>query len=188
MRNLFTALTVGALLAVPATAFAETPTTTDQKNAAKECKALLKAAGSKQNLASSLGLKVNKNASNAYGKCVSKLSREEAAERKAAKTNAAKQCKAEQADANFAATHDGKTFAQFYGAKNDSSAYGKCVSTKAKAYNDKADEADQNRVNAAKACRAEQKDAATFAQAYGTGKNAFGKCVSRKAQAQNDQS
>ena len=189
MRKLFTALSVGALLAVPATAAAQEPTTTDKKNAAQECKALLKAAGSKQNLASTLGLTVNKNASNAYGKCVSKLAREEAAERKAAKSNAAKDCKAEQADQNFAAAHDGKSFAQFYGARNDSSAYGKCVSTKARANKAEADETDEDRTNAAKSCRAEQKaDAAKFASDYGTRRNAFGKCVSRKAQAQNDQS
>ena len=190
MRKLFTALSVGAALVIPATAFAEEPTTTDKKNAAQECKTLLKAAGSKQNLASTLGLTVNKNASNAYGKCVSKLAREEAAERKAAKSNAAKDCKAEQADQNFAANHGGKTFAQFYGARNESSAYGKCVSTKAKANKEESDDADQeNRVNPARACRAEQKaDAAKFAADYGTRRNAFGKCVSRKAQAQNDQS
>ena len=187
MRIFFTALSVGAALVVPAAAFAEEPTTTDHKNAAKECKALLKAAGSKQNLASTLGLTVNKNAKNAYGKCVSKLAREEAAERKAARSNAAKDCKAEQADQNFAATHDGKTFGQFYEAKNDSSAYGKCVSTKARANKSESDEADENRTNAAKSCRAEQKaDAAKFASDYGTRRNAFGKCVSRKAQAQND--
>lgn len=189
MNRLITALTVGAVLAVPATALAQEPTTTDRQNAAKECKALLKAAGSKQNLASTLGLTVNRNASNAYGKCVSKLAREEAAERKAARSNAAKECKAEQADANFAATHDGKTFAQHYGARNESSAYGKCVSTKAKANKSEADDEDEERTNAAKACRAEQKaDAAKFAADYGTRKNAFGKCVSRKAQAQNDES
>ena len=187
MRKLMTALTACALLALPATALGQTPTKTDRSNAAKDCKALLKAAGSKANLASSLGLTVNKNASNAYGKCVSKLAREEAAERKAARSNAAKDCKAERADANFAATHDGKTFAQFYNAKNDSSAYGKCVSTKAKENKEEADDADQNRVNAAKACRAEQKaDATKFGQDYGTARNAFGKCVSKKARAQND--
>lgn len=187
MNKLLTALIVGGALVVPASAIAD-PTTTDYKNAAKECKALLKAAGSKQNLASTLGLTVNKNAKNAYGKCVSKLAREEAAERKAARSNAAKDCKAEQADPNFAASHDGKTFAQFYEARNDSSAYGKCVSTKARANKAEADEADEDRENAAQACRREQKaDAAKFASDYGTRKNAFGKCVSRKAQAQNDQ-
>lgn len=189
MRRLITALTVGAALVLPASALAQEPTKTDKQNAATECKALLKAAGSKQNLASTLGLRVNRNARNAYGKCVSKLAREEAAERKAAKSNAAKECKAEQADPNFAASHEGKTFAQFYNARNDSSAYGKCVSTKARANKGEADEADEERTNAARACRSEQKaDAAKFAADYGTRKNAFGKCVSRKAQAQNDQS
>jgi hypothetical protein len=50
------------------------------------------------------------------------------------KINAAKECKAEQADPNFAATHDGKTFGEVYGTNaNDKNAFGKCVSSKAKA-------------------------------------------------------
>lgn len=48
--------------------------------------------------------------------------------------NAAKACKAERSDPNFAATHDGKTFDEFYGTnRNLKNAYGKCVSSKAKA-------------------------------------------------------
>lgn len=50
------------------------------------------------------------------------------------KVNAAKECKAEQADPNFAATHENKTFDEFYGTNaNKKNAFGKCVSTKAKA-------------------------------------------------------
>ena len=49
-------------------------------------------------------------------------------------TNAAKQCKAEQADPNFASTHGGKSFSDFYGTNpNKKNAFGKCVSSKAKA-------------------------------------------------------
>jgi hypothetical protein len=51
-----------------------------------------------------------------------------------ARTNAAKACKAETAtpEADFRATHDGESFAEFYGRnKNDRNAYGKCVSSKA---------------------------------------------------------
>ncbi len=50
------------------------------------------------------------------------------------KVNAAKECKAEQADPAFADTHEGKTFDEFYGTNgNKKNAFGKCVSTKAKA-------------------------------------------------------
>jgi hypothetical protein len=69
----------------------------------------------------------NKNKKNAFGKCVSttaKAAMEESAEERA---NAAKTCKAERA-ANPAA------FAQKYGTnKNKKNAFGKCVSTTAKA-------------------------------------------------------
>jgi len=45
-----------------------------------------------------------------------------------------KLCKAERADANFAAGHGGKTFAEHYGTNaNKKNAFGKCVSAKAKA-------------------------------------------------------
>ena len=72
--------------------------------------------------------------------------------------------------------------------------YGKCVSTEAKENKERADKADkakdEERINAAKACRAEQKtDPAAFKENYGTNannSNAFGKCVSEKAKAQND--
>ena len=44
-------------------------------------------------------------------------------------SNAAKECKAERADPDFAATHDGKTFEEFYGHEaTGRNAYGKCVS------------------------------------------------------------
>ena len=45
---------------------------------------------------------------NAYGRCVSKLAGTVQSEN----ANAAKQCAAERADTSFAASHDGKTFAQ----------------------------------------------------------------------------
>ena len=97
--------------------------------------------------------------------------------------NAAQECKAErEADAD--------AFAETYGAnKNGKNAYGKCVSTKAKAKEaaadakDKQDAAEQK--NAAKVCDAERDaDADAFKERYGTNankSNAFGKCVSKKA-------
>lgn len=163
-----------AVLAVPATAAAQETTSTDKQNAAKECKALLKAQGA-TNFKKAWGAKGK---GRAYGKCVSSKTREEAAERKAAHSNAAKDCKAEQAqtDEQFKGGHDGKTFAEFYGAKNASSAYGKCVSTKAKQNKTEADQLDQDRVTASRFCKDEQKKP-EFKTTY---KN-FGQCVSKKA-------
>jgi hypothetical protein len=101
--------------------------------------------------------------------------------------NAAKQCKAEQADPNFAASHDGMTFDQFYGTNhNDKNSFGKCVSRKVHEAQDQEDENDQN---AAQQCRAERNpNPDAFRDHYGTNKNkknAFGKCVSQKAKALN---
>jgi hypothetical protein len=115
---------------------------------------------------------------NAMGKCVSKHAKTAAANR----TNAAKACKAEEAmpEAAFRAAHGGKSFAEFYGKnKNDRNAYGKCVSSKAKA----ADVAlEAATLKAAKACKAERAaDKAAFTAKYGGKASAFGKCVSSKA-------
>ena len=94
--------------------------------------------------------------------------------------NAAKECKAEQADANFAGAHGGKTFAQYYGANgNDKNAFGKCVSSKVK--QEVTSEQSQT-LSAAKQCKAQRANAkADFEKAYGTKKNAFGKCVSKNS-------
>jgi len=112
---------------------------------------------------------------------------------KSAKTkvaNAAQTCKAEQADPNFPATHDGKTFDEVYGSnKNLKNSFGKCVSTKVQ--ETQAEEAEKLQ-NAAQTCRAERSDpnfaathdGKTFTDFYGTNKNkknAFGKCVSLTA-------
>jgi hypothetical protein len=104
-------------------------------------------------------------------------------------SNAAQQCKAEQADPNFAAAHGGQTFDQSYGTNpNDKNSFGKCVSSKAKTQ--QAEQTTQLN-NAAQACRAERSDSGfpaahggkSFADFYGTNhnkRNAFGKCVSGK--------
>jgi hypothetical protein len=168
---------LAAALAVPVAALADQPTSTDKKNAAKDCKALLSASG-RANFNTMFAK--NKNGKNAYGKCVSTKTREEAAARQAAHSNAAKDCKSEQAmsEDSFKAAHSGQTFAQTYGAKNDKSAYGKCVSTKAKQNQAAADQKNKDTVSAAKSCRGEQTTSATtFKTTY---KN-FGQCVSKKA-------
>jgi len=98
------------------------------------------------------------------------------------KVNAAKECTTEQADANFAASHGGKTFDQFYGSngKNGavgSNAFGKCVSLKATA---KTGEQQSAQLNAAKKCRTDALKALT-----GAGKKYrnFGACVSDQTKA-----
>jgi hypothetical protein len=115
--------------------------------------------------------------SNAFGRCVSKVAGTLSGDH----TNAAKQCAAERADANFAASHDGKTFDQFYGTgKHGANAFGKCVSSKAQALDQQAQE---NTINAAKTCKAERSSmgAAAFKAKYGGHANAFGKCVAKAA-------
>jgi hypothetical protein len=75
----------------------------------------------------------NKNQKNAFGKCVSgKVAETQAVEAEKLQ-NAARTCRTERSDPNFAATHDGKTFTEFYGSnKNKKNAFGKCVRTQAK--------------------------------------------------------
>lgn len=121
------------------------------------------------------------NHSNAFGMCVSKLTR---ADQQNTST-ASSACKTEQGDANFAASHNNETFAQVYGTNhNGRDAFGRCVSQKAQAA---AQTQQQTTINAARACRTEQKaDPAAFKTKYGTNankSNAFGKCVSQKAHA-----
>jgi hypothetical protein len=145
------------------------------QNPSRTCRALRTTMGKP---AFALAYGTNASHSNAYGKCVSKVAREQAP----TLSNAAKACESERADLTFAAAHGGKTFAQYYGSNADlSDAYGQCVSQKAKA----AAQAHQQAVaNAAKACYAERaSNRAAFDQKYGTGRNAFGKCVSAKSSA-----
>lgn len=112
----------------------------NRKNAAQECAAERADAG----FAASHGGKTfeqfygtNANGRNAFGVCVSRKRRAESAEDREATLNAAQQCKAMRADAKFAESHGGKTFAEFFGTnENDRNAFGKCVSTLAKAQND----------------------------------------------------
>ena len=171
-------LTILALIALtlPVAAFAAgTPSPSSVANST--CKQLQTSMGS--NFALTYG--TNAARSNAFGQCVAKNT----AAAKQQLDSAAKACKAEQADASFAAAHGGKTFVQFYantkskGGGAESSAYGKCVSAhagQAAAAHAKA------LTNAARSCKADRKaDAAAFASKYGADRNAFGRCVSAKA-------
>ena len=171
--------TLGAL-AMASPAVAQDTTAPESVPTAQEQSRTERDAVGKATFATTYGTNANK--SNAFGKCVSK--RDAATEEAAAeaKTNAAKECKAEQAadEAGFATTYGtGKT---------KSNAYGKCVSGKAKAQTaETVEEQVEARISASKSCKAERKaDAVAFKAKYGGKSNAFGKCVSTTAKAQED--
>ena len=162
-------------LALSATsAVAATPSKADRSTAQKQCAQQRTAMGERA-FKDLYGTNANK--SNAFGKCVSKMAKIDAQTRSSAQN----ECRAEQNDPNFAASHGGKTFEEYYGTGKRKNAFGKCVSSKAKAKQDAVQEAT---INAAKACKAERKaDPEAFRKKYGTnanGRNAFGKCVSSK--------
>jgi hypothetical protein len=187
MRTLFAVIVLGAVLVVPAGAVAK-PDASPKRAAIAQCKA--------ERGNSKATKRAFKAKYHSFARCIRQNTAEERAERRAALRNAAKECKAERADADFPATHDGKTFQEFYGTgKRGRNAFGKCVSAKAKAKNAEDDAADRAEVtafkNAAKQCQAESvdpgfpaaHDGKSFSDFYGTNankRNAFGKCVSSK--------
>jgi hypothetical protein len=178
LKALVVALAVAAIL--PVAAFADA-SASDKANGARACQAL-KASLGEATFKSTYGTNADK--SNAMGKCVSKWTQAERQNR----LEATAACTAEQADANFAAAHGGKTFAQYYGSgKNGTNAMNKCVASKRAA----ASAADKQAVvNAARSCKTERKAMGTapFAAKYGTNadkSNAFGKCVSKLAAAKS---
>ena len=176
MKRILISGTTMLALAFPVGAAAEETTPSPTNNAAKTCKAL-RAASGETNFKNAFG--TNKTKSNAFGKCVSKQAKVEETAVKQSKST----CKTEQDDPNFAASHGGKTFEQFYGTnKNGNNAYGKCVSAQAKAKND--DET-ETQVKAGKACKAELRELGrkAFNAKYGGKANAFGKCISAEAKA-----
>lgn len=176
LKALVAALAVAAIL--PVAALADEASPSDKANGARSCQALKTTLGA--TFASTYGTNADK--SNAFGKCVSKWTQTEHQNRHAA----AAACKAEQADANFAASHGGKSFDQFYGSgKKGANAMSRCLQAK-RATESAADK--QAVVNAARTCKAERKAMGTdpFKAKYGTGAdkaNAFGKCVSKFAAA-----
>ncbi len=175
MKTLTMISLTGALaFTAAAPALAEDPAPTTTPSASQQCKTQRTQMG-KATFALTYG--TNANRRNAFGKCVSKRSAKTEAAGEAAKTNASKQCKAEEA-ANPAA------FRTKYGTgKKGANAHGKCVSSKAKAEEAKEVKTEvSDEVNAAKSCKAQRKaDPASF-----KAKNAFGKCVSTKAKAKAD--
>jgi len=176
----FLIVSILAALVVPAASLGSGPSGQDRENAARACRALRALLGPEL-FRNTYGT-VQSQRRNAFGKCVSQWARTEHQNRISARSA----CSAEQADANFAATHDGKTFAQYYGTgPNYKNAFGKCVSSKAKAASD---EARQNTLNAARSCKAERAEigAGPFREKYGrnaSDRNAFGKCVSQLSKA-----
>jgi hypothetical protein len=170
MRRLLIILATAAALApVAASAGASTNATSARSDCAR--------------LQATMGTKAFSQAYATFGACVSRYAPIE----QQVSTSANTTCTAQQADSNFAATHGGKTFAQYYGTgKNGHDAFARCVSTVAKA-NREAEQ--QGRMNPARTCRAlrTQLTASVFDQTYGKNahdRNAFGKCVSATARAQ----
>jgi hypothetical protein len=96
-------------------------------------------------------------------------------------------CTEQQNDPDFATTHGGMTFDQYYGnGKKDRNAFANCVSIVAKT-NRHVEQ--QNRLNPARTCRALRTElgVSLFNSSYGKNKNdrnAFGKCVSSTAHLQ----
>jgi hypothetical protein len=166
-------LTALAFALAPVAALA-TPTPAQQ--ASKDCASL------RAKMGATAFTQAFGNASNAFGKCVSKFAQVE----RANATSANSLCRAEQADLTFAVTHGGKTFAQFYGTGNGKNAFSRCVSLKAR----NSSAAEQSEVNPARTCSSlkTKLGATLFAQGFGTNqshRNAFGKCVSLVARSQS---
>jgi hypothetical protein len=101
--------------------------TTEEKNAAKACKAERgTTAATREAFAEKYGTNANKR--NAFGKCVSEKAADEITETQLETLDAAKACKTERG--TTAATRE--AFAEKYGTNaNNRNAFGKCVSQKA---------------------------------------------------------
>jgi hypothetical protein len=125
-----------------------------------------------------LAFGTNTNHSNAFGKCVSLVARSEAT----SVINAASTCLDEVNDPNFASSHGGKTFAEFYGTNADlSNAFGNCVAQKLATAVTKLQ---STLSSAAKTCKTlRSSDPAGFRSKYGSRPNAFAKCVVAHAHA-----
>jgi hypothetical protein len=193
MRRFVIVAGVVGTLALPASAQAtEAGSAAERQNASQECR-FERGTTAATREAFKVKYGANHNKANAFGKCVSKATKDESAEGEAAKADAPAACRAEEG-----ATDESKAaFAEKYGTNgNGKNAFGKCVSAKAKELEEQADAADHAnataRKTAAKRCDEERGESAAtraaFTKKYGTdsgGKNAFGKCVSKLAKAQN---
>ena len=162
-----------AALALPMASLGNPSSNGNQANPAKVCKALRAQMGAD---AFKAAYGTNKNKSNAFGKCVSKIAKQEDQNT----SNAQQSCRTEQAA-------DPAAFALKYGTnKNHKNAFGKCVSQHAQQLQH---EEQQATGNAPQSCRdlRSQMGVKTFRETYGTNKNrknAFGKCVSKQVKQQ----
>jgi hypothetical protein len=173
MKRWILATVLAAAVAPAAFAASPGPST----NASNDCTALR----------AKMGATAFAQAYSSFGACVSRFSSLEQQNQASAQTS----CTALQADPNFAATHNGETFAQFFGTgKNGTNAMSRCVAAIAKA----SSQTEQHgRLNPSQTCRAAKTKmgATVFTSTYGKNandKNAFGKCVSKTAalQSQNE--
>jgi hypothetical protein len=167
-RSILVTALVVALAAMAASAPAAGSEAT--KNASASCTALK----------AQMGVTAFTQAYSTFGACVSSLVSLEQQNINAATAA----CTAEKNDPNFATSHNGQTFDQFYGrGKKDRNAFANCVSTKAKASSTAEGQA---RPNPSRTCRAlrTQMGLTAFTTAYGGHRNAYGKCVSHWAHAQ----
>ena len=170
MKRFLFVLIVAAALAPVAAFAAPSPSATRAK---QDC----------TKLRAAMGMSAFKQAYPTFGACVSAYAPVE----NQVQASAQDTCTAQQADPAFSLTHNGQTFAQYYGkGKNAKDPFGNCVSIVAKA-NAKLEQ--DGRLNPAKTCKSirSQLGKALFAETYGTnakGKNAFGKCVSAIAASQ----
>lgn len=134
-------------------------------------------------LRAAMGQTAFKQAYSTFGACVSAYAPVE----NQVDASAQDTCTAQQSDPTFAATHNGKSFAQYYGTgQNGTDAFGKCVSLVAGA---NANVEQSGRINPARTCKLirSQLGKALFAKTYGKNandRNAFGKCVSATAASQ----
>lgn len=168
MRRLILAFVAVAVL-VPAVASAGTSTTSARSDCAQ--------------LRTAMGTAAFSQAYSTFGACVAAYAPIE----RQVTSGAEATCTAQQADANFAATHDGKTFDQYYGTgKTEQNPFANCVKIVTKTIR-KTEQ--QERMNPARTCRAlrTQLGVPLFDMTYGKNKNdrnAFGKCVSTTAHLQ----
>jgi hypothetical protein len=119
MKTFSAVIVLAALFVIPASAAAK-PKDSDKRAAIAQCK-------------SERGKsKAEHRAFKAKYHSFSRCTHRELSAAKAARRVAAQECKAERADEEFPATHDDKSFEDFYGTNhNHRNAFGKCVSTNA---------------------------------------------------------
>jgi hypothetical protein len=179
MRKLLFLLVGAAVLCVPAVSVAGAPSPTPAQLAVQTCRSMR----------THLGMQTFQQTYHSFAGCLKQTKGQAASD----VSNAAKTCKSQRSDPNFAAGHDGKTFAQYYGTNSGNAqgkgvgtganAFGMCVSTLARQH---ANHDVAATVAAAKTCKAlKAGDPTNFQATYGAGRNAFGSCVSKQSHSKN---